>query len=370
MCIRSPFTAYLMILASSLLLNTTDASAAKAVFTSTNDVDGNAVVMFKRSNNGTLSLVDEFDTGGTGTGTALSNQGAVVLTKNGHWLLVVNAGSDDISVFSVSNNGLEMTDIEPSGGTMPVSVTVHEDLVYVLNAGGDGNISGFTLDDGDLTPLDDSSRPLSGEPSPGPAQVGLSHDGSVLVVTERLTNRIDTYLVDEDGLLSDPIVQDSSGLTPFGFGFTPEGRLIVSEAFGGNSDASAVSSYDIEPDGDLDVNSASVPTTETAACWIVVTNGGKFAYTTNTGSDSITGYKVKKSSGILIMLNGDGVTATTEAGSAPTDMALSNGSRFLYALNSATGEIDAFKVKKNNGKLTEVDNIGGLPDSATGLAAR
>ena len=342
----------------------------KAVFTSTNKVGGNAVVMYDLSNNGMLTFLGEFETGGSGTGMGLSNQGAVVLSEDGQWLMVVNAGSNDITVFSVDNNGLEMTDLEASGGSMPVSLTTHDDLVYVLNAGSEGNITGFTLGGGELTPLAGSTRPLSGKPMPGPAQVSFSPDGSLLVVTERLTNRIDTYIVDAGGLAGDPNVQDSSGMTPFGFAFTSQGTLIVSEAFGGAIDASAVSSYEVEPDGDLDVISASVPTTETAACWIVVTNGGKFTYTTNTGSGSITGYKIHRPSGSLSILDGDGVTAMTGAGSAPTDMALSKSSRFLFALNSATGEILSFAVNKRNGSLTPIDNIGGLPANSTGLAAR
>ena len=345
------------------------AEPVKAVFTSTNEPE-NAVVMYERAANGKLTLVGEFETEGAGTGGGLGNQGAVTLSKNAKWLLVTNAASNDVSVFKLDDDGLTLTDVEASGGTMPVSVTIHGTLVYVLNAGGAGNISGFALSSsGDLVPIAGSTRPLSGAPMPAPAQVSFNPTGDLLAVTEKNTNLIDTYTVDEEGLASQPMSQASSGLTPFGFGFSKRGYLIVSEAFMGAPDLSAVSSYDVDDDGELSPITASAPTTETAACWIVITKNGRYTYTTNTGSGTVTGYKIG-SDGSLTILDADGVTAETGPGSAPTDEALSKDSKFLYVLNSATGEIDVFKVNKNTGSLSPVQSVGGLPANATGLAAR
>jgi 6-phosphogluconolactonase len=131
-----------------------------------------------------------------------------------------------------------------------------------------------------------------------------------------------------------------------------------------------VSSYALDDDGTPSVVSASVPTTETAACWIVVSKNGKFVYTTNTGSGTVSGYKFAPSTGALTLLHANGVTADTGAGSAPTDLALSINGKYLYVLNSGTHEIDVFKVHNNNGSLSVVQSIDGLPDGATGLAAR
>jgi 6-phosphogluconolactonase (cycloisomerase 2 family) len=359
---------------------TAQAASSNAVFSSSNQPGGNTVVIYARTSTGTLSFVGEFETGGSGTGGGLGNQGAVILSPNHQWLLVVNAASNNISVFAIHKPGLTLTDVEPSGGVMPVSLTIRvsgdedeseedSNLVYVLNAGDPPNITGFTLDDaGELTPLEDSTQPLSGAPMSAPAEVQFSPDGGLLIVTEKNTNKIDTYLVGDDGLAGPPMVQDSNGVTPFGFGFA-KGFLIVSEAFMGAPDASAVSSYQLTDGGDLDVNSGSVPTTETAACWIASTKNGKFTYTTNTGSGTITGYKVKND-GTLTILDADGETGVTGAGSEPTELALSNNSKFMYVLNSATGEIDVFKVNKTNGSLTPIQSVDNLPPHSTGLAAR
>ena len=340
-----------------------DANEPGAVYTMTNAVAGNTVVRFGRAADGTLGAPTTFATGGTGSGAALGTQGSVLLANNGRWLFAVNPGSNDVSVFRVSGAGLELTDREASGGTMPVSITKDGALVYVLNAGGTGNISGFLFSpDGQLTPLAGSTRPLSGAGT-GPAQVSFSPDGAWLVVTEKNTNQILTYPIDANGLAGAPIVHPSAGVTPFGFAFAGRRTLLITEAFGGAPNASAVSSYRLSAAG-LQVHDPSVPTTETAACWAVVLKTGRYFYVTNTGSGTITGYKFVDDDALMI-LDANGVTATT--GGAPSDIDDSVNSRFVYALNGA-GYISGFAVAAD-GSLTPVNTVSGLPTSAAGLAA-
>lgn len=338
-----------------------------AVYTMTNAAGPNAVMVYNRSADGTLTPAGEFLTGGNGTGTGLGNQGGVVLSMNSRWLFVVNAGSNDVSVFHVLAHGISLIDRVASGGTMPVSVTVHGRLVYVLNAGAPNNITGLTLDHGGkLTPLPGSTRTLSAAMT-GPAQVQFSPDGDLLVVTEKSTNIIDVFLVGRDGLPGPLVPTVSNGATPFGFSFGLRDQLFISEAFGGAPDASAVSSYVANPDGTLTLVTGSAPTTETAACWVVVTSDGRFAYTTNTDSGSITGYRISHD-GRLTILNADGRTAVTGPGSGPVDLALSVDTRFLYSLDSGDDKISAFRVR-DDGSLESLGSIP-APPTANGLAAR
>jgi 6-phosphogluconolactonase (cycloisomerase 2 family) len=346
-------------------------NSAGAVYTMDNAPGGNEVLVFDRSADGSLTPAGSFPTTGLGTGTGLGNQGAVVLSRNGKLLFVVNPGSDELSVLSVRQNGLTLRDKISSGGRRPISVTVHGNLVYVLNAGGivgdNDNITGFTVEcKGNLVPIPNSTRPLSAA-STDPAQIEFSNDGSVLIVTEKATNMLSTYTVDEDGLATGPNSQSSAGTTPFGFAFGKRDQLFVSEAFGGAADGSAVSSYEVSGDGTLQVISPSVSTTETAACWVVITKNGRFAYVTNTGSATISGYQIDQD-GMLTLLDADGITATTGAG--PIDMALSRNSRFLYTLNAGANSISLFRVN-NDGSLTSLGtDLTGLPAGANGLAAR
>jgi 6-phosphogluconolactonase (cycloisomerase 2 family) len=338
-----------------------------AVYTATNSPAGNEVLVFPRAADGSLGAPRAFATGGLGTGGGLGNQGAVVLSHDQRRLFVVNAGSNTVSVFAVRPpNGLELLDRVHSRGKLPISVAVHRRLVYVLNAGGSGNIAGFKLDqDDNLRYITDSRRPLSSK-SADPAQVSFSTHGDFLVVSEKATNVLSTYTVRPNGLATGPNVQPSVGTTPFGFAFSPSGALVVSEAFGGAPDASALSSYRAGPGGSLDAISPSVGTTETAACWVVITGNGQFAYTSNTGSGTISGYRLTRQ-GRLTLLDADGVTATTQMG--PIDLALSSNSRYLYSLDSGSGAISAWRVKAGGG-LTPVSGASGLPAGANGLAAR
>jgi 6-phosphogluconolactonase (cycloisomerase 2 family) len=338
----------------------------------TNDPSGNALIVFHRTAHGRLVPGGTYPTEGLGSGDGLGNQGALALGAGDRWLFVVNAGSDDVSVFRVEPGGLTLVDREPSGGQRPVSVTVDRDLLYVLNAGGaEGGSDTITAlvvgPDGTLTPLAGSARFLSGV-NTAPAQIGFSPDGRFLAVTEKGTNLIDTWRVGHDGLAADLVSSPSEGATPFGFAFGKRGQLFVSEAAGGAPDASSMSSYVLEEDGTLRVVAPAVPTTETAACWVVVTNDGRYAYTTNTGSGTVSGYRIAFD-GTITLLDASGVTGDTGPGSGPIDMALSNNSRFLYTLNGGDHTIGAFRVHAD-GSLSPLPGAGGIPAGANGLTVR
>ncbi len=370
-----------MLFAVSLLAVTASASAAasddnnyrpsfqgaRAVYTETNAADRNEVLAFSRDHDGNLHLTARVATRGLGTGAGLGNQGALALSSDGRRLYAVNAGSDDISVFAVIGGKPVLIQKVPSGGDQPISIALSHDLLYVLNAGGGGNISGFYVgDDRRVYPIPASSRPLSGS-AVGPAQISFDTFGDVLVVTEKGTSKIDLYDV-ADGVADGPNVRASHGMTPFGFAFDRHDHLIVSEAFGGAANASALSSYEI--DGGmypLEVVSGTVGTHQTAACWVVISRNGRFAYTTNTGSSSITGYGVGRN-GALSLLNPDGVTASTGSGSAPLDAATTSDGRYLFALSPNVGTISSFRVR-DDGSLRVGPRVDGIPLSASGLVA-
>jgi 6-phosphogluconolactonase (cycloisomerase 2 family) len=348
----------------SLLVSLAAGTSAKLlpsgmVYTETNDASGNALVVFQRAYDGTLTRLGTIAAGGLGTGTELGSQGAVAVSDNNQWVFAVDAGSNQISSFLITPDGLALSGVVDSGGQMPISLTQSGDRLFVLNAGGDGNISGFHIDEnGALTPMADSTRPLSGNAA-NPAQISFTPDGQKLIVTERATNSIDVYAIDYVGNVSGPNVQVSSGLVPYGFAVDRFGHLIVSEA-GTNT----MSSYAIDAwSGDLSVISGSVATKQMAPCWVTIAGNGRYAYTTDAASNTITGYQIIPN-GRLRILNKNGLTATT--GAHPTDMAIGANGRYLYARNS-DGTINAFRVG-NDGSLSPLAGITGLPNGTTGLA--
>lgn len=342
------------------------------VYTASNELGGNRILGFQIVERGRLRSVAEVSTGGLGGGGGLGNQDGLVLSPSGRWLLAVNAGSHEISLLSGRQPTPVLLDKVSSGGRRPVSIALRGRLVYVLNAGGAvgdvDNITGFRIAQGDrLVPIAGTTRALSAAAT-GPAQVSFTPDGDFLVVTERMTDKIVTYPVDEDGIAGDPIVQDSVGATPFGFAFAKRGVLLVSEAFGGAADASAVSSYRIDDSGLLSILAASVPTTESAACWVATSPDGRFAYVTNTASGTISGYSVGRE-GALRLLTPGGVSASTGDGSGPIDLALTPDGGLLFDLRRPHGAIGAFRVRAD-GQLRRVPGAEGLPTSINGLVVR
>jgi 6-phosphogluconolactonase (cycloisomerase 2 family) len=337
---------------------------AGGVYVLSNEATGNAVVAFSRSSDGALKAAGSHATGGLGSGGGLGSQGALVLDESGKWLFAVNPGSGELSTLRVGKSGLTLVDVVPSGGERPVSVTVHDDLVYVLHAGGAGNISGFTVHQGELTPIAGSTRPLSGDAPSAPAQVQFNGDGTLLVVTEKATNRIDTYQVLADGTTTGPTVIDSSGATPFGFAIRGE-TLVVSEAFGGAPAQSAMSTYDLSS-GTPQAITASLHAGQTAACWVALSNDGMYAYATNTGSASISGFHLDAAGALSGFADG-GQSAIT--GATPTDLDLTDDGRYVYALNAGADSIGAYRIAVD-GTLEATGTTIGLPAPSVGLAAR
>lgn len=358
-------TLAVVLLLTAFVLSGTNASAAAApvgaVYTSTNSSAGNAILVFARGSDGRLAQAGTYSTGGLGTGAGLGSEGALALSADGRRLFVVNAGSNDISVLAVSTNGLSLQSRTASGGTNPISLSVHSNLLYVLNAGTPANISGFVIStSGQLSPLAGSTHSLS-TATPGPAQVAFNPAGTVLVVTEKTTNRIDTYTVNGNGIASGPEVYASNGSVPFGFAFDIWGHAIVSEAATG-----ALSSYAVAGSGTLSVISPSVPATgQNAACWVVTTPDGRFAYTTNAASATISGYTVT-AGGQLRLLNSNGITART--GGKPLDMSISQGEQYLYVFNAGLNAVNLFEIQ-TNGRLASMGTMAGLPIGGAGLAA-
>ena len=231
-------------------------------------------------------------------------------------------------------------DVVDLGGLLPISLTIYKDWLYVLDAGGSGNISGFEIGKkGSLSPLSGSTQPVSNGgvgAAPALAQIAFSSDGSTLVVTEKSTNLIDTYPV-EHGLAGSPVSYPSAGATPFGFAFDRHDHAIVSEASG------SVSSYLIE-DGALSVISPAVVNTQVAACWIAISNNGKYAYTTNAGSGTISSYRIAKNGALTLL---DPTAAVIGAGSSPVDMAFSDNGQTLYTLANGAHTISILRMKDN-----------------------
>jgi len=257
-----------------------------SVYVMSNDAGGNHILIYDQKSNGTLSYSAAVATGGNGAGGGIGSQGAIALSDNGKWLYTVNAGSNSISAFSIAADGnLELKQQIDAGGEMPVSLDSYGKLLYVVN--GSSSICGFKIGaDGMLQKIPGSVQMLS-QPMTGPAQVSFAHNGHRLVVTEKATNMISNFLIDASGAAGPASSAPAEAQTPFGFSVQHANQLVVTDAFGGGSGASEVTSYRLHPDGSLQ-RLDRLATGETAACWIALDAQQRFGLITNTGSNNIS----------------------------------------------------------------------------------
>jgi len=334
-------------------------SITGAVFAATNDVHHNEVVMYTRSETGALTYAGSFATGGRGQGginDPLQAQSSLLLSGDHRYLLVVNAGSSTLSVFAVYDDTLSLLETRPTEGGNPVSVTMHDDLVYVANVGGTYHTAGFRLKPwGELEFIPNSKQPLSGLDTE-PGAIAFSPDGSKLIVTERQTSKIDVFTVAADGSLTDPVANAAQGVETFGAAFAPSGALLVSEAGSGD-----VSSYSINPDNTLAVITSKSPSSGAATCWVIP--AGAYAYATSAITSSISGFQLGSTGeltamGIILTEPGTqkaifppvGVTAF------PLDLEITPDHQFLYVVYSALGKVIGYKAGAD-GKLTKIVSV-------------
>ena len=331
------------------------------VFVQTNEASVNRVLAFRRRDDGSLDEMQAVATGGAGLGVPhLTSQGSVVVTRDGAHLLATNAGSDDIAVFALEADGPRLVQTIVTGGR-PTSVTEHDGLVYVLTTA-EPAVVGFRLGADGLHPIDGSRRALAADSDP--AQVGFSPDGASLLVTQRGTNSIVLFGLDDSGLLTAPDELPSSGPTPYGFTFAGADTLVVTEAFGAKVGAAAASSYRLG--AGMRPVSRSIGNGRSEICWAVSTLDGRYVFTTNFADGAISRYQVAVDSSLVL---DDAVAATAHDGQTGLrDEDLSSDGRFLYAIDADSQHIFGWHVE-TDGKLVPVGSWGGLPATVAGLAA-
>jgi 6-phosphogluconolactonase len=343
-----------------------------AVFVMTNAAANNEVIAFERSANGSLAETERYDTqgrGSSGVTDPLGSQGSLTLSQDHSLLFAVNAGSGNISVFGVRRSTLAFLDKVPSGGSEPVAVAEHQNLVYVLNAGAAGNLVGFTLDfGGHLKQIKGSTTFLTAAASGG-ASLAFSPDGQFLVVTEKVPNNIDVFRVNPDGKLGPIVVNQDADPGVFSVSFAPNGTLIASETgTPGVTNSATISSYSIPASGKLTSVSEHVPTFGSANCWNVVSPDGKFVYVSNAGTASISGFTIGKTGSFTPISRT--IVGNNPQGSTNLDIAISSDGKFVYTLNSGSGEIGVFEVE-SDGTLNNLVTAGQFPKSEgyNGIAA-
>jgi 6-phosphogluconolactonase (cycloisomerase 2 family) len=340
------------------------------VFVQTDNPARNQVIVFAEQPDGQLSQHEVVSTGGLGGITAgspgdhLSSQGSLTYDPERHLLFAVNAGSDTISVLSVDGRYVRLDQVLSSGGEFPDSIAVHDNVVYVLNAGGTGSVSGFYIFGRYVAPIPGSTRSLGlANTNPpffvdGPGQVAFSPDGSeLLVATKGASNSIDVFQVGPFGYLSRTATANPDDTNvPFAFATTPSGQLVVAEVAN-----STLHTFAFGADGTLTSLSAPLGDGQTAFCWVTAADG--FYYVANFGSNNLSSYTVAADGKPSLVA---GVAATTDAG--PIDETASANGKYLYAEAANAGAVDEFQIN-SDGSLSPLGSVYGLGAGIEGIAA-
>jgi 6-phosphogluconolactonase (cycloisomerase 2 family) len=328
--------------------------AVPAIFVQTDAANGNTIVAYDRTAAGGLVRAGSYPTGGDGGMLAgsvvdhLASEGSLAYDREAGLVYAVNAGSNTITVFAVHGDRLARRQVIGTDGQFPVSIAIHGNLVYVLNALGGGSVSGFVRAGGFLVPVPAWHRALGLNPSQTPqftstpGQVGFTPDGSHLVVTTKNGgNTIDVFRIGKLGPSVTPTVTSLPGTVPFGFAFDSYGHLVVTEA-GPN----AVSTFSLAPDGAL-AELDTIATGQAATCWITATGSTLYASNAGSGTESVLR---DDAAGTLTPLG----TSETDAGTVDATASADGG--YLYVQAGGPGNVDAFRLSPG-GTLTETGSV-------------
>jgi 6-phosphogluconolactonase (cycloisomerase 2 family) len=340
----------------------------KVVFVQTNELNGNRILVYDRGQGGQLTPAGSYATGGNGGAAApgtesdrLASQGSLAYAPAHQTLIALNAGSDTVSAFRVQGDTLTLLNVVASGGQFPNSVSVHDGIAYVLNAGGAGTVQGFRIGEDGLAPIPGSARSLglanSDPPNflSAPGQVGFTPDGRwLLVTTKASTSSVEVFRVQGDLLSATPVVTPSATPVPFAFTFGPGGRLVDGEA-----GTSSVTTYEIENDGTL-TDPQSQSDGQVALCWIDRVHDVYFV--SNTGSNTVSSFRVGPDGRPELLA---AVAATTNPGTID----LVSSGQFLYVETGLAGTVDEFAAN-DDGILTSIGSVTGLPPGIEGIAAK
>lgn len=400
-----------------------------SVYAMSNKLDENTIVAYGRNEDGTLSLIGEFPTGGIGGDfdgpeglDPLISAYSLTKTQDNQYLLAANAGSNSITAFKINGDySLTVSDIIGTNGTGPNSIAVRDRIVYVSNIDEDGNFNGEPDQEGSLTgfvlnrsgrflPISRSNRSLGNRPS----AVQFSPDGNFLVVASinagsstlasGSTDEIVVYAVNRGGILSDWPVSAATSTLPdnaegrnlpsaIGFQIVGDNYVVVTEAreFQPNGTPPAfpllqtgsVSTWQIQSDGsltpiNLDVLSGDGSSQGRTACWLDFSNDGSYFWVSNAIEAGLAAYSFN--SGQIELINataaqGTGAGDTTDPGSAFAttdgwiDLWVSDDGKYLYQLFGLDGTIGVFEI--NGSSLSFVEEVSGdLPvENTQGIVA-
>lgn len=307
------------------------------VYSETN-ATANSIVHMGAGTDGALTVLNTVSTGGAGTNTGpdpLSSQNSVIATPDRKTLFAVNAGDNSVSAFSIDRRtgDLKLLKNNPTTGDKPVSLAYGDGYLYVLFQGSQ-TIQAYAVKDG---VLGTSLGSWTVDNAVGkPTQITLSPGGKYLLVNAgTASNAVDSFPVKSDGSLGTAVANTSDISSPFASVFLNPLTVLVTNA----ADHSLQSLGFLN--GKLSYRFAPVVGDAAGApCWLVVTPDGRFAYTGNGATGSISSYALSLLGKPRLLKAQAAADSTAVAG----DSWISADGRFLYTAYLEEGYVVSYAI--------------------------
>jgi 6-phosphogluconolactonase (cycloisomerase 2 family) len=272
----------------------------------------NAVIAFRQNSHGQVKQIGSFNTGGTGVANPQGLLGPddsdkeVIVSSGGRLLFAVNQGSNSIAVFRVHPNGslaLVNNTAVSSGGTEPVSLSIANNRLYVVNRGdelqGQAGAIAPTITVFNIRPSGVLTENFAATTT---LTVGLSPSQLLISSSSRLAfldtftppplnnvtdaNEVLPFQIATNGALV-PVPSGGVGapVTPpllLGLAQHPAQNIIYAGLVGAND----VGVFTFDAAGNLTL-AGTVSVQGQGPCWTLVSANGQFLYTVDTGTNSV-----------------------------------------------------------------------------------
>lgn len=333
------------------------------IFSSTNSRN-NKINVFG-SNKGILEYINSYETRGRGTNEnkvdPLHSQGSICISIDRQTLYVVNAGSDEITVFAIGkNNTLRYLQKISSGGKRPISIAISSKNLYVLNSGDSdtlGNITNFRiLRDGTLRNIDRGSKTIGKK---GQLLGGLiiNRMFTKLIVSETGSNLISIHSLDNRGNIIQQVENKISGKNPYGIVQNESNTYLVV-----NEESESITSFKVNNIGTINPIDNSKYENADGMTKIVITKDREFAYVIN--DRGISQFIIYEDNEINFMNFYD----TGNKFSKISEITIDNKGKYLYTIDEGNGSINSYLIQKHgilkniqmfeNMNMKKIGNIG------------
>ena len=272
----------------------------------------NAVIAYRRTADGQVTEIGSFQTGGTGVADPQGLLGPddsdkeVIASPDGKLLFAVNQGSNSVAVFRVRSNGsLDLVNDRAfgSGGTEPVSLSIADGRLYVVNRGDEVQGQPATIAP-TITVFEIGRRGVLTQDVDATTTLAVGLSPSQLLISPRSNlafldtftppplnnvpgaNEVVPFRIAADGKLV-PIPSGGVGapVTPpllLGLAEHPTQNII----YAGLTGANQVGVFTFDGGGNLKL-AGTAPVQGQAPCWTLVSPDGKILYTVDTGTNSV-----------------------------------------------------------------------------------